>query len=94
MNNENCEQCGNLMKLVPAGTSKTKIDKFGNPKKYDAFYTCESCKPYKGKKPTEGQPDASHTEIMSALRNIYKVVDDLAESFRLFTKAFTKKDED
>ena len=91
---ENCEQCGNEKKLVPAGVSKFKKDKFGNPKKYDAFYTCEACNPYtKGKKPAERQLDTSHAEVMGALRKLYSLTDELKESFKQFTEAFTKKDE-
>ena len=41
-----CQVCGSeKTKLVPAGVSKTKVDKFGNPAKYAAFYTCpNNCK--------------------------------------------------
>ena len=84
-----CEDCGNTKKLVPAGISK----KTGRP--YKEFYTCEACNPYgKSKKPAGGQLDMSHAEVMGALRKLYSLVDELKESFRLFTEAFTKKNEE
>lgn len=39
----NCNKCGTLLKIVPAGVSKTKKDAQGNPKPYDAFGVCEAC---------------------------------------------------
>ncbi len=37
-----CDTCGKLVNHIPAGTSKTKTDSYGNPKKYDAFWICSN----------------------------------------------------
>ena len=37
-----CENCSKELKFVPAGVSKSKKDKFGNPKAYNAFYSCDA----------------------------------------------------
>lgn len=35
-----CPEHGEEWKLVPSGISKTKVDANGNPKRYNAFWTC------------------------------------------------------
>lgn len=41
-----CPECGaSAWRLIKAGVSKTKVDEHGNPKRFNAFYTCgtEGC---------------------------------------------------
>lgn len=37
-----CSKCGMLMVLKPAGVSKSKLDQYGRPKVYPAFWSCTS----------------------------------------------------
>lgn len=40
-----CPVCNTERKHVPAGYSKTKLDQYGNPKAYNAFWACPNkCK--------------------------------------------------
>jgi len=37
-----CEACGGDWRLIKAGVSKTKVDENGNPKRFNAFYVCNT----------------------------------------------------
>jgi len=37
-----CETCGGDWRLIKAGVSKTKVDENGNPKRFNAFYVCNT----------------------------------------------------
>ena len=37
-----CPKCESEIKHIPAGVSKTKVDKFGSPAKYNEFWACEA----------------------------------------------------
>ena len=80
MNENKCAICGGNLKHVPAGVSK----KTGNP--YQAFDVCE-----KGcRKPS--QTDEKFEKLMTALRGIYSVLDDIRKQGIIEEKFIPKDD--
>ena len=57
--NTTCPRCGAPLKTVPAGVSKTKLGKDGQPVRYPSFLACSNrmCK-YTENFPATGQPEA------------------------------------
>ena len=81
MENNICEVCGSLKKLIPAGISKI------SGKSYQAFYACPNkC----GKKGNSYQPkqETSSEAVVEGLRAIYKEIAEINIAVKLF---LTKK---
>lgn len=107
--NYTCPQCGERLKLIPAGTSKTKVDQFGNPKKFPAFYVCpvkECGYSWNPPKPREDKSDMSafagddttqtlRTELNIIKNSIPKLVrEEMGKAFYDLAGSFADTDED
>ena len=66
---ENCEQCGNPMKFVPAGISKR------TGRAYEAFSVCEYCKPKKQYQKSARSENDQGVMILSGLDTINQRID-------------------
>ena len=80
-----CPNCENTMKTIPAGVSK----RTGRP--YESFDVCEHCNPKKGQ---SSAPKSDNTEVLNALRENYKINQEILKEFREFSKIFSEKNEE
>lgn len=96
MNHNTCPKCNQLTyKTVPAGVSR----KTGRP--YNEFQICDSCG-YKPLKRPQNIPDrgvnrnfppSQHAEVMNALRELYRAIENLNRGIGEIIAKLNKGDE-
>ena len=69
MENQICQSCGAVKKLIPAGISKR------TNRAYKAFYVCEVCP--KPEKPQNSPNNANTNDLKEQLNRIERVVNDI-----------------
>ena len=83
-----CQNCGKeKTKLVPAGVSKTKFDKHGNPKKYDAFKACATCPKASSPNTGLGGTNSPNNANTSDLKEVTDMLWDMKEQMDRIEKA-------